>query len=123
MHKTVGSIKEDTKKPFIIETYNSTKGAVDTFDQMSQNMCANRKTRSLQGGKPLSKQAYMMELHKELCSPQQTYRLQNTPNMSCSLKRNIAEVLKQEEPAEHTTEQNQKGKRTYCSIVLQPKNV
>nr|CAI5862599.1 unnamed protein product [Callosobruchus analis] len=46
MHNTVGSIKDDTKKPFIIETYNSTKGAVDTFDQMCQNMCANRKTRS-----------------------------------------------------------------------------
>nr|CAI5843818.1 unnamed protein product [Callosobruchus analis] len=45
MHNTVGSIKDDTKKPFIIETYNSTKGAVDTFDQMCQNMCANRKTR------------------------------------------------------------------------------
>nr|CAI5835044.1 unnamed protein product [Callosobruchus analis] len=141
MHNTVGSIKDDTKKPFIIETYNSTKGAVDTFDQMCQNMCANRKTRrwplclffnminmacinsyviyshnvSLQGGKPLSRQAYMMELHKELCSPQQIYRLQNTPNMSRSLKRNIAEVLKQEEPTEHTIEQNQKGKRTYCS--------
>nr|CAI5827950.1 unnamed protein product [Callosobruchus analis] len=134
-------IDNDTKKPFIIETYNSTKGAVDTFDQMCQNMCANRKTRrwplclffnminmacinsyviyshnvSLQGGKPLSRQAYMMELHKELCSPQQIYRLQNTPNMSRSLKRNIAEVLKQEEPTEHTIEQNQKGKRTYCS--------
>nr|CAI5849288.1 unnamed protein product [Callosobruchus analis] len=45
MHKTVGSIKDDTKKPFIIETYNITKGAVDTFDQMCHNMCANRKTR------------------------------------------------------------------------------
>nr|CAH7765379.1 unnamed protein product [Callosobruchus chinensis] len=66
--------------------------------------------------KPLSRQAYnMMEFHKELCSPQQIYCLQNTPNMSRSLKRNIAEVLKQEEPTEHTTEQNQKGKRTYCS--------
>nr|CAI5845222.1 unnamed protein product [Callosobruchus analis] len=149
MHNTVGSIKDDTKKPFIIETYNSTKGAVDTFDQMCQNMCANRKTRrwplclffnminmacinsyviyshnvSLQGGKPLSRQAYMMELHKELCSPQQIYRLQNTPNMSRSLKRNIAEVLKQEEPTEHTIEQNQKGKRTYCSTCPSAKNV
>nr|CAI5849287.1 unnamed protein product [Callosobruchus analis] len=62
---------------------------------------------SWQGGKPLSRQAYVI--------PQQTYRLQNTPNMSRSLKRNIAEVLKQEEPTEHTTGQNQKGKRTYCS--------
>nr|CAH7725056.1 unnamed protein product [Callosobruchus chinensis] len=51
-------------------------------------------------GKPLSRKAYMMELHKELCIPQQTYRLQNTPNMSRSLKRNIAEVLKQVEPTE-----------------------
>nr|CAH7747353.1 unnamed protein product [Callosobruchus chinensis] len=29
--------------------------------------------------KPLSRQAYMMEFHKELCSPQQIYCLQNTP--------------------------------------------
>nr|CAH7739051.1 unnamed protein product [Callosobruchus chinensis] len=70
---------------------------------------------SLQGGKPLSRQAYIMEFHRELCSPQQIYCLQSTPNMSRSLKRNIAEVLKQEESTEHTTEQNQKGKRTYCS--------
>ncbi|CAH2108113.1 unnamed protein product [Euphydryas editha] len=31
-------------KPDIIEFYNSTKGAVDTFDQMCHNMSCNRKT-------------------------------------------------------------------------------
>lgn len=141
MHTTDGTIKPNTKKPYIIETYNSTKGAVDTFDQMCQNMCANRKTRRWplcmffnminmtcinsyviyshnvisKGGKPLSRQAYMLELHKELCKPQQMFRLQNIPNMSRSLKRTIADVLEQEEPVEHITEDNQKGKRKYCS--------
>nr|CAH7730890.1 unnamed protein product [Callosobruchus chinensis] len=86
------------------ETLTPKLGQVGLADIYSHNV-------SLQGGKQLSRQAYIMEFHKELCSPQQIYRLKNTPNMSRSLKRNIAEVLKPtEEPTEHTTEQNQKGK-------------
>ena len=38
-------INEDKGKPEIIHFYNSTKGAVDTVDQMCSNICANRKTK------------------------------------------------------------------------------
>ncbi|KAJ8935846.1 hypothetical protein NQ314_012624 [Rhamnusium bicolor] len=44
MHET-GTINETTHKPEIIHTYNSTKGAVDTFVQMCQNMNCNSKTK------------------------------------------------------------------------------
>nr|CAI5867119.1 unnamed protein product [Callosobruchus analis] len=39
------SISKNSGKPEIIETYNQTKGAVDTFDQMCSGMSASRKTR------------------------------------------------------------------------------
>ncbi|XP_052745784.1 piggyBac transposable element-derived protein 4-like [Bicyclus anynana] len=38
------NIEVTTGKPEIIHFYNSTKGAVDTVDQMCSNMCVNRKT-------------------------------------------------------------------------------
>lgn len=39
------SINESSKKPIIITNYNETKGGVDSFDQMCQNMNAGRKTK------------------------------------------------------------------------------
>lgn len=39
-----GSVNPETKKPRMIEFYNSTKGGVDTFDQMCSVMSCCRKT-------------------------------------------------------------------------------
>ncbi|XP_039298114.1 uncharacterized protein LOC120354734 [Nilaparvata lugens] len=39
-----GTVSETTGKPDIVEFYNSTKGAVDTFDEMSSNMSCSHKT-------------------------------------------------------------------------------
>lgn len=39
-----GTVNTSTKKPHMIEFYNSTKGGVDTFDQMCSNMSSSRKT-------------------------------------------------------------------------------
>ncbi|XP_071055485.1 piggyBac transposable element-derived protein 4-like [Onthophagus taurus] len=39
------NVNEVSKKPEIIEFYNSTKGGVDTFDQMAHNYTVSRKTR------------------------------------------------------------------------------
>lgn len=44
MHSTK-TINEETKKPEIIDFYNSTKGGVDTFDQMAHFYTVSRKTR------------------------------------------------------------------------------
>lgn len=79
--------------PEIIHAYNSTRGAVDTFNQMCQNMCTNRKTKNnvffynminiaiinsyviycpnvlSYGGKPIKKDFYMIDLHKKLSKP------------------------------------------------------
>lgn len=41
-----GTIAESTGKPDIVEYYNSTKGAIDAFDEMSSNMSSSRKTQS-----------------------------------------------------------------------------
>lgn len=89
MHLT-SSVNESTYKPEIIHCYNSTKGAVDTFDQMCANMSCNHKTKRWPmcvfynlvnmacinsyilyshnvisyGGKPLSRKMFIIELHK-----------------------------------------------------------
>ncbi|KAJ8930740.1 hypothetical protein NQ314_016431 [Rhamnusium bicolor] len=119
MHTSSGTINKTTKKPEIIHTYNATKGAVDTFDQMCQNMCANRKTKRwpmcifynminmasinsyviyahnviTRGEKPIIRQMYMLELHKKLSEAHQTSRLETVTNMSHELKKIIEDVL------------------------------
>nr|CAI5851161.1 unnamed protein product [Callosobruchus analis] len=42
MH-TSNVLNPETSKPELIQLYNSTKGAVDTFDQMSRNICCNKR--------------------------------------------------------------------------------
>ena len=121
MHTSSGTTNKNTKKPEIIHTYNATKGAVDTFDQMCQNMCANRKTKRwpmcifynminmacinsyviyshnviTRGGKPMARQMYMLELHKKLTETHQTTRLQTTTNMSFELKKILRKSWRQ----------------------------
>lgn len=97
-------------KPEIVMVYNSTKGAVDTFDQMSGNMNCNRKTqrwplclfynmmniasvnsyvvyahnilrRSGGKSKPIPRQQFMFELHKELTRPWQEIRMNQRNNV------------------------------------------
>lgn len=45
LHSGSTLISERTGKPDIIDFYNSTKGGVDTFDQMCGNMSTSRKTK------------------------------------------------------------------------------
>ena len=113
MHTSSETTNKNTNKPEIIQTYNATKGAVDTFDQMCQNMCANRKTKRWPmcifynminmacinsyviyshngisyGGKPMTRQMYMLELHKNLTEAHQSRRLQTVPNINFDLKK------------------------------------
>ena len=144
MHTSSGTTNKNTNKPEIIQTYNATKGAVDTFDQMCQNMCANRKTKRWPmcifynminmacinsyviyshngisyGGKPMTRQMYMLELHKNLTEAHQSRRLQTVPNINIDLKKIINDVLgKESEIKEQPQGQNtiKKGPRKYCS--------
>ncbi|GBP76074.1 PiggyBac transposable element-derived protein 4 [Eumeta japonica] len=67
-------------KPEIIEFYNSTKGAVDTFDQM----CGRRK--------PTSRRCFVKNVSEKLTEPWLRKR-HAMPTLKRCLKRKIAEVL------------------------------
>ncbi|GBP63724.1 PiggyBac transposable element-derived protein 4 [Eumeta japonica] len=97
-----GSINHETKKPHMIEFYNSTKGGVDTFDQMCSVMSCSRKTNrwplcvfyaminiscinsyiiychntSVLGQKVISRRDFMKKLHMQLAEPWLKIRLE-----------------------------------------------
>lgn len=131
-------------KPEIVMVYNSTKGAVDTFDQMCGNMNCNRKTqrwplclfynmmniasvnsyvvyahnilrRSGGTSKPIPRQQFMFELHKELTRPWQEIR-KNQRNMNRALRQTIQTVLTGERNMTTPAQPDQQGARKYCSF-------
>ena len=101
---TVDSV---SKKPAIIESYNATKGAVDTYDQMCGHASCSRKTRRwplcmFYGMinmavlnsyilyvsnceelkiKPITRRDFMKQLSKDLCNDWCTMRLKERPSM------------------------------------------
>lgn len=112
------NINEVTGKPEIIHFYNSTKGAVDTVDQMCSNMCTNRKTKRWplcvfynmlnlctinayaiyisnnvrNKKKPLSRRDFVMKLGDELMEPWLQQRLQ-TVTLRRDIKAMIQDIL------------------------------
>jgi len=115
------SLDKNTKKPEVIMNYNSTKGGVDSFDQMTHNMNCSRKTKrwplcffynmlnianvnayviylhnfykkNKDNQKPLSRLHFMLGLHKQLTEEWQCQRL-NVPSISKELRRTIQEVI------------------------------
>lgn len=138
MHST-NAINPTTLKPEIVHVYNSTKGAVDTFDQMAQNMCCNRKTRRwplcvfynmmniaavnsyiiyhhnviVSGKKPKNRLQYMLQLQEELTRPWQETRLQIS-SMPSHVKKSLFSVL-EKNPTKGEEEKKATGRRTYCS--------
>lgn len=133
-----GTINKDSNKPEIVMNYNSTKGGVDTFDQMTQNMCCNRKTKrwplcffynmlnisTLNSFviythnnykiklRPLNRLRYMLKLSDELIAPWLKIRYA-LPNINSDLRLSIGKLLNQ--PVETAPNPSQKGSRTYCS--------
>lgn len=105
-------------KPDIIEFYNSTKGAVDTFDQMCGSMSCSRKTQRWplcyfygilnmaiinsyaiyvhnsvkQGQKPTSRRCFVKDVSEKLTEPWLRKR-REMPTLKRCLKRKITEVL------------------------------
>ncbi|XP_039282937.1 piggyBac transposable element-derived protein 4-like [Nilaparvata lugens] len=112
------NLNPDTKKPEIIHTYNSTKGAVDTLDKMCGDMSCSRKTRHWPlcvfygimniafvnsyviycmnnirlGNKPMNRKSFMKELCQQLTEPHMRTRLQ-TPNLRRNTRMQICEIL------------------------------
>uniref|UniRef100_A0A1B6E7C5 PiggyBac transposable element-derived protein domain-containing protein n=1 Tax=Clastoptera arizonana TaxID=38151 RepID=A0A1B6E7C5_9HEMI len=134
-------------KPKILMVYNETKGAVDSFDQMCHNMNCHRKTqrwpmcifynmmnisiinayvvfahnavRNSRGmWKLMSRQDFLLELHKQLTKPWQERRMIQQ-NISRNLKRSIGTVLGAKTGWPNILpppQPDQKGERRYCSF-------
>lgn len=134
------SIDPITKKPEIVLNYNATKGGVDSFDQMTNNMNCSRKTKrwplcffynmmnianvnayviyihnfynkNKNDEKPMSRLEFMLSLHKELTNEWQRHRL-SFPKISRELRTNIQDVL--EEKQVPINDKPQHGPRKYC---------
>ncbi|XP_067633731.1 piggyBac transposable element-derived protein 4-like [Eurosta solidaginis] len=113
-----GSVNPETKKASLVEFYNSTKGGVDTFDQMCSVMSCNRKTNrwpmcvfygminiscinsyilychkaSVLGQSIITRREFMKQLHSKLVEPWLKIRLE-CHTMPRNVKDNILHVL------------------------------
>lgn len=113
------AINPRSKKPEIIECYNATKGAVDSLDQMCNNMSCSRKTRrwslsvfygminimlvncyviyvhnmTAQGARPVSRRDFAKALHCELVEPWLQHRNRIT-TLPKRLRESIANILR-----------------------------
>lgn len=131
-----------SKKPVIIESYNATKGAVDTFDQMCCHASCSRKTRrwplcmfygminmavlnsyilyvsncDQKQIKPMSRRDFMKDLSKDLCCDWLSMRLQERPSMQKRVREAITDSIhSSEEQQENSEPQIKKGKRSMCN--------
>lgn len=133
-------INPRTKKPEIIETYNATKGGVDSLDQMCKNYSCKRKTArwplivffdildisginsfviytqnaSKHNRKIYTRCDYLIELAEELIKPWMKCRLQ-IASLPKTLRARIIDDLG-EENAPATSVAGTTGKRTTCAI-------
>ncbi|XP_022207389.2 uncharacterized protein LOC111064037 [Nilaparvata lugens] len=113
-----GTVSETTGKPDIVEFYNPTKGAVDTFDEMSSNMSCSRKTQRWplcifygmvnstlvnayviyvhntvkEKKKPINRREFAKQVCEELTKPHLQNRIE-VPTLRKNLKTNIGEIL------------------------------
>ncbi|GBP42663.1 PiggyBac transposable element-derived protein 4 [Eumeta japonica] len=134
------SINANSKKPEIIEFYNSTKGAVDTVDQMCSIMSTSRKTNrwplclffNIQnltivnayvihvsnairnGTKPMKRRPFALQMADDLMKPWLQERYQ-TVTLQRNLKLIIAEILKINDPQEGPSHDVPKTRKT-CNI-------
>lgn len=113
-----GTVNPNSKKPHMIEFYNSTKGGVDSFDQMCSHMSTSRKTSRwpmcvfygminiasinsyiihchnllIAGQKPIARRDFMKNLHFQLVEPWLKVRLAKI-TMPTHVKEKIMSVL------------------------------
>ena len=140
-------IDETNKKPIIIMNYNETKGGVDNFDQMCQNMNAGRKTQrwplcifynminiasinayviylhnfcknNTSGSKPLSRFQFMIRLREQLCEDWMRSRL-SIPTLPTNLKKHIEDSLEVKDTVQlQSQEQKRKHQSTKEKFAL-----
>ncbi|GBP21878.1 PiggyBac transposable element-derived protein 4 [Eumeta japonica] len=141
------SINANSKKPEIIEFYNSTKGAVDTVDQMCSIMSTSRKTNRWpiclffnilnltivnayvihvsnairNGTKPMKRRPFALQLADDLMKPWLQERYQ-TVTLQRNLKLIIAEILKINDPQEGPSHDVPKT-RKFATSVLQKRRM
>jgi hypothetical protein len=136
-----GSVSKESGKSHIVEFYNATKGAVDTFDKMTADMSCSRKTQRWPlcyfygminaclvnsyiiyvhnmiktKEKPLSRRDFAKKVCEDLMAPWLRERL-SVPTLQRSLKRKIEDVLGEDGPvAELEVQEGQKRKIcAYC---------
>ncbi|XP_026486439.1 piggyBac transposable element-derived protein 4-like [Vanessa tameamea] len=134
------SINANSKKPEIIEFYNSTKGAVDTVDQMCSIMSTSRKTNRWplclffnilnltivnayvihvsnairNGTKPMKRRPFALQMADDLMKPWLQKRYQ-TVTLQRNLKLIIAEILKINDSQEGPSHDVPKTRKT-CNI-------
>lgn len=140
------SVSKTSGKPEIIETYNQTKGAVDTLDQMCSIMSSSRKTKrwplclffgmlniacvnsyilynahkTKRRQKLISRKAYMLELYKLLVAPWLEERVK-IPTLQRSLRETINQILEKTATEDrHTVLEERtatnKSNRTICAM-------
>ena len=131
------SLAYPSRKPEVIEYYNSTKGGVDTFNQMCMSCLRKTKrwplcvfygllnitsinsyvvysfNRGKIGEKPPTRKCYMKELYRELVQPHVQQRLLGR-NLSRSLREHIEDVAGIACPSGSPTSQDRK--RKICSL-------
>lgn len=131
-----------SKNPAIIMSYNETKGAVDTFDQMCSHLSCSRKARRwplcmfygminmavlnsyvlhvtnsrTRGDKPLNRREFMKTLSDDLCRPWCNIRCEERPKMRERVREAIENVLGAENLQNNEDFSIKKGKRSMCTI-------
>lgn len=141
MHSN-SELNEHTKKPWIIHTYNTTKGAVDTLDQICHNVSCSRKTRrwplclffgvqniayvnsyviyclnaELQSEKPKNRKNFCLQLCDELVFPHMRTRLR-TPTLQRNIRALINGFLGIQEECERRPVQGARKTCFYCPSV------
>ncbi|XP_055942630.1 piggyBac transposable element-derived protein 4-like [Argiope bruennichi] len=133
-------VNKESKKPEIIEFDNSTKGAVDTLDQMCSNMSCSRKTRrwslcvfydiinislvnshvlyghnmTRKSEKVMSRKKFAVKLSEDLLAPWMKKRL-DAPALPRSTRIIISELLKIDMVCE-IPKTNESNKRKICAF-------
>ncbi|CAK1598868.1 unnamed protein product [Parnassius mnemosyne] len=115
------SVNEQSKKPEIIELYNSTKGGVDALDLKCSNYSCARRTRrwpnamfgaimniSIANGyvlwvlsnpnKKLSRRNYIKSIAMTLIKPHVSQRWENNPTLTKDIKAIMCKLIDKEQP-------------------------
>ncbi|XP_067645065.1 uncharacterized protein [Eurosta solidaginis] len=136
------SVDPVSGKPVIIQSYNETKGAVDTFDQMCGHSSCSRKTKrwplcmfygmlnmallnsyiiyvsncEIMKTKPMTRREFLKKLSKDLCKDWCAIRLEERPLMQKRVRAAINESIGHNTDDDTDEPGIKKGKRSRCDF-------